>query len=143
MTGKTFHEVPVYDRWMAPSRVYWIAWLAAAAIVLAIRVLAYDAGDDRFPLAITYMFATGLSLGVLQWYEGHRTLSWLRKHRYAQWKEIRSTPDPHFRLQAWLYEADVAADPELEHFQREHRSLRRLMLTAFCSTAVIVPLLFV
>jgi hypothetical protein len=132
--------VPVYDRRMARSRVYWIAWLGAVAIVLAIRVLAYEAADDRLPLAVTYMFMV-LTVGILQWYEAHRVLSWLRQHRYAQWKELRSPADPHLRLRAWLHEANLAHDPDLARFQREYRSLYRLGLTAFCSALVIVPLL--
>jgi hypothetical protein len=115
--------------------------LAAVVILLAIRVLAYDAADDRFPLAVAYMFATLLPLGILEWYEGRRMLSWLRQHRYGQWKELRSTAYPHLRLRVWLHEANVAADPDLARFQREHHSLHRLILTAFCGIFVIVPLL--
>ena len=127
--------------------VYWFVWVSVLLVTLAIRVVAFDERDDRFPLAISYMLGTWLPVMALNVYEGHRLMSYLREHHEAKWEELTYIPGfgpggrNGFRSLPWLYSADTLGDPQVALRKREHRSFIAFVLTIFCTYPIVVLML--
>jgi hypothetical protein len=135
---------------VVPSRShlasYWKGWLSVLAVALAARILVFDAGDDRFPLAMTYMLGTWLPIMGLNLYEGRKLTSYMRERHPAKWEQITRVPGfgagtNGFRLLPWLYSADTLGDPEVARRKSEYRSFIRFVLTVFCTYPIVIPLL--
>lgn len=125
---------------------YWLFWILALSVALAVHVHMSD-DTDRFPLAMMYTLGTWLPTIGLNVYEGHRLMSYLRHHHTAKWNELTYVPGSgaggmnSFRMLPWLYSAETLGDAEVARLKHEHRLFLRFMLTVFCSYVVIVPLL--
>lgn len=126
--------------------IYWRIWLVLVSLLLAVRIFMYhEYNEDRFFLLFTfYAVPTWLSVMILNFYEGHRLMKYLKINHRKKWEYITYVPlfGPggvnSFRSLPFLFSKDDLGDNIVLELKNNYKSIIKLTLVIFFT----LPLLF-
>jgi len=128
-------------------RIYWFVWMALVAVAFALRFTFFAGASEQrlFGLATGYGIGTWLPVIALNYIEGHRLTSYLRRRHRQQWDELNYIPllgcvgHNGFRMVRWLYSNEDFGDPMVTELKTDYRHFIRFLLTVFFSYLIIMP----
>jgi hypothetical protein len=92
-----------------------------------------------------FMAISWLAIMVINYYEGHRLMSYLKNNHIETWKKITYVPGfgsggtNTFRTMAFVNSADDLNDPMVQWFKENYKNVVTLVILAFMT----YPILFI
>jgi len=128
-------------------KLYWLVWLflVSALLVTRFAIIKTYNEDALFNLFLVYIGPTWLALMGLNFFEGRRLMSYLRRHHYEKWEYLTYVPGfgsggvNSFRSLPFLLSGDGLNDPHVKRLKSNYRRFAVLILTVFLSS----PILFI
>lgn len=127
-------------------RFYWYIWFVLVLLLFIARFSIFSGSsvDELFRLFLIYAAPTWIAVLILNFYEGHRLIEYLKKHHRATWEYITYVPffGPggvnSFRSLPFLFSEDDLGDETVAELKKNYRRFLILMLVVF----VTLPVLF-
>jgi hypothetical protein len=126
-------------------RIYWCVWSVIVILLLAARFSIFNGSSEGElgKLFTIYAVPTWLVLAILNFYEGHRFLSYLKQHHRATWEYITYIPIfgsgnyNGFRTLPFVYSKDDLGDEVVAELKKNLRRFIILLLVVFFTMPVL------
>ena len=124
---------------------YWRVWLVLIFLLLSVRFLIFQEyhEDDFFLLFTIYAVPTWVAVMILNFYEGHRLMKYLKMNHREKWEYITYVPlfgsggVNAFRTLPFLFSKDDLSDNAVFELKNNYKRFIRLTLTIFFTFPVL------
>jgi hypothetical protein len=126
-------------------RIYWCIWFVLVLLLLTARFSIFNSSseDELFKLFTIYAVPTWVAVMILNLYEGHRLIGYLKQHHRSTWEYITYVPFlglggvNSFRSLPFLYSKDDLGDEVVAELKKNYRRFAILMLVVFFTLPVL------
>jgi hypothetical protein len=124
---------------------YWFVWLVLVFLLLTLRFSIFRHSSDNviFSLFAFYTVPTWIAVIIINVYEGHRLMSYIKMNHRSKWDEITYVPlfgsggYNSFRSLPFIFSKDDLDDRTVYELKKNYRSTIWLMLTIFLTFPVL------
>ncbi len=124
---------------------YWKIWFLIILSLLLIKFLVfiYLKPDYNFLIFSIYMIPVWLTVMILNFYEGHKLIKYLKKNHNEKWKELTYCPilgygnANGFRTIPFLFSKNYLGDNVVLQLKNNYKNFLKLALTIFFTSPIV------
>ena len=128
---------------------YWKIWFLIILSLLLIKFLVsiYLKPDYNFLLFSIYMIPVWITVMILNFYEGHKLIKYLKINHNEKWKELTYCPilgsgnANGFRTLPFLFSKDDLGDNVVLQLKNNYKNFLKLALTIFFTFPIVFYLI--